>query len=132
MFLNHVLLYFGSADQEAGEDAITDDTTYSEIKIAQDPQQPVREATGSIVFVCQLLGDFIPLWGAMFVWINLEKSDVVIVHICPEDKVSNTVKTDPKCLVLSVRFLDKLSKRTHYVSMGAAQMPISSAVFYIL
>ncbi|XP_039465585.1 low affinity immunoglobulin gamma Fc region receptor II-like [Oreochromis aureus] len=32
------------ADQEAGEDAITDDTTYSEIKIAQEPQQPVREA----------------------------------------------------------------------------------------
>ncbi|CAI5660720.1 unnamed protein product [Oreochromis niloticus] len=31
------------ADQEAGEDAITDDTTYSDIKIAQDPQQPVRE-----------------------------------------------------------------------------------------
>ncbi|KAL4008108.1 hypothetical protein ACER0C_001960 [Sarotherodon galilaeus] len=32
------------ADQEAGEDAITDDTTYSDIKIAQEPQQPVREA----------------------------------------------------------------------------------------
>lgn len=68
----------------------------------------------------------------MLVWINLEKSDVVIVHICPEGQVSNAVKTDPKCLVLSVRFLDKLSKRMHYVSMGAAQVPISSAVFYIL
>uniref|UniRef100_A0AAX7TRG6 Ig-like domain-containing protein n=1 Tax=Astatotilapia calliptera TaxID=8154 RepID=A0AAX7TRG6_ASTCA len=32
------------ADQEAGEDAITDDTTYSEIKIAQEPQQTAREA----------------------------------------------------------------------------------------
>lgn len=51
MFLNHVLLYFGSADQEAGEDAITDDTTYSEIKIAQEPQQTAREARGSIVYI---------------------------------------------------------------------------------
>lgn len=54
-FFNYVLLYFGSADQEAGEDAITDDTTYSDIKIAQEPQQPVREARGSIVFVCLLI-----------------------------------------------------------------------------
>lgn len=68
MSLNHILLYFGSADQEAGEDAITDDTTYSEIKIAQEPQQIAREARGSIVFVCQLLGDiFISLRGAMLV-----------------------------------------------------------------
>lgn len=58
IYFNYILLYFGSADQEAGEDAITDDTTYSDIKIAQEPQQPVRETRGSIVFVCQLLGDF--------------------------------------------------------------------------
>lgn len=64
----------------------------------------------------------------MLVWINLAQIRCVIVHICPEGQVSNA---DPKCLVLSVRFLDKLSKLMHYVSIGAAQMPISSAVFYI-